>query len=170
LRQVITPKHDFVHSDCCKRAGNLGQKHHRAHTGCLDQHTSRDLLFIGNGHGVQAYDVHRNADVFYKDLSEGVACLCVGICGQHAKPLLYIGAAMSITGIDLAGKEQFWTVTSEVISTLALADVDCDGHLELLAGAKSFDVHVYKDVRFFASLGVLHAELLACSPLHRWSS
>jgi hypothetical protein len=113
--------------------------------GCLDANSGRDLLFIGTGQSVQAYDVHDNADVFNKECLDGVGCLLVGVCGNSRQPLLFVGSALSITGLNLSGTEVFWTVSNDQVSALALADVDCDGDKELLAGALSCDIHVFKE-------------------------
>ena len=115
--------------------------------GCLDETTGQDILFIGTAQSVQAYDVQRNADVFYIDVAAGVNCMTVGACNKSLAPLLYIGSNLSIVGVDITGKEQMWTVTGDDVLTLAAVDVDCDSRQELAAGTKGSDILVFKEVR-----------------------
>lgn len=95
---------------------------------------------------MQAYDVNRNADVFYIEVAEGVNCMTVGACSKSSAPLLYIGSNLSIVGVDISGKEQMWTVTGEDVLALAPFDVDGDSRQELAAGTKASDILVFKEV------------------------
>jgi Ciliary BBSome complex subunit 2, N-terminal len=112
----------------------------------LDPAADRDLLFIGTSQAVQAYDVQNNKDVFFLNVVEGVNCLVVGTCNKSLEPLLYIGSSLSIIGVDIAGKEQLWTVTGDDVIALAPVDADGDGRQELAAGTKSCDLMVFKEV------------------------
>lgn len=115
-------------------------------TGCLDQSHGRDLLFIGTGQTVQAYDVHQNSDVFFRDVPEGVGCLMVGTCNEEMLPLLYVGSSLCVFGLDSVGKEQMWTVSNDDVAVLASGDADGDGKHEILAGTSSGDILVFKQV------------------------
>lgn len=116
--------------------------------GCLDRSQGRDLLFIGTSQAVQAYDVHHNADVFCRDVPEGVGCLMVGTCNHEMVPLLYVGSSLCVFGLDAVGKEQMWTVSSADVVVLASGDADDDGKSEILAGTTSADILVFKQVIF----------------------
>jgi len=113
------------------------------HPGCLDEASGRDALLIGSARDLQAYDVATNADLFRRDVPDGVGALLVGSLGGHP-PLALIGGNLSITGLNSAGREFFWTVSNEFVSALALCDADGDGESELLAGSHSHDIHVFK--------------------------
>jgi hypothetical protein len=54
---------------------------------------------------------------------------------------------MSVSGLDSTGKEIFWVASSDVVSALAIADIDRDGTDELVAGSQACDLQVYKQVR-----------------------
>lgn len=114
--------------------------------GCLDPSHGRDLLFIGTSQAVQAYDVDRNADVFCRDVPEGVGCLMVGTCNHEMVPLLYVGSNLCVFGLDALGKEQMWTVSNSDVVVLASSDADDDGKHEVLAGTTSADILVLKQV------------------------
>jgi Bardet-Biedl syndrome 2 protein len=47
-----------------------------------------------------------------------------------------VGGTCSIQGFDHSGDEKFWTVTGDVVSSMAFADVDGDGEQELLVGSE----------------------------------
>ncbi len=104
-----------------------------------------DLLFIGSETSLLAYDVERNADIFFKDVSDGVNCLIIGKEGTQSKPLLIAGGNCSILGYDDKGEEVFWTVTGDNVSSIALCDVDDDGHLELLVGSDDYEIRVFRN-------------------------
>jgi len=46
--------------------------------------------------------------------------------GDIEQPLAIVGGNCSIQGFDYEGNEQFWTVTGDVVSSLALCDVEGD--------------------------------------------
>lgn len=103
-----------------------------------------DLLFIGTDTSLLAYNVERNADVFFKDATDGVNCLLVGKEGTASQPMVLAGGNCSILGFDEKGEEALWTVTGDNVSSLALCDVDADGHLEMLVGSDDFEIRVFR--------------------------
>jgi len=103
-----------------------------------------DLLFIGTDTSLLAYDVERNADVFFKDATDGVNCLLVGKEGTASQTLVLAGGNCSILGFDEKGEEALWTVTGDNVSSLALCDVDDDGHMEMLVGSDDFEIRVFR--------------------------
>ena len=78
---------------------------------------------------------------------DAVSALLVGKHGKLSSPILYVGRAMSVSGLDSTGKEIFWVASSDVVSALAIADIDRDGTDELVAGSQACDLQVYKQVR-----------------------
>lgn len=59
---------------------------------------SHDILFVGTGTSLMAYDVERNADVFYKEVPDGVSSITFGtikgVAGSN--PLVIVGGHCSI--------------------------------------------------------------------------
>ncbi len=98
-----------------------------------------DILFIGTETSLLAYDVERNADLFFKDVSDGVNCLLVGKEGTASQPIVLAGGNCSVLGFDDKGEEALWTVTGDNASSIALCDVDNDGHLEMVVGSDDFE-------------------------------
>lgn len=103
-----------------------------------------DILFVGTESNLLAYDVERNADVFYRDVTDGVNCLRLGRLGHMPKPLVFVGGNCSIFGFDKEGTESFWTVTCDNVTSLALLDVNADGANELVVGSDDFEMRVFK--------------------------
>jgi Bardet-Biedl syndrome 2 protein len=103
-----------------------------------------DLLFIGSETSLLAYDVERNADIFFKDASDGVNCLIVGKQGTQSSPLVVAGGNCSVLGFDDKGEEALWTVTGDNVSSIAFCDVDDDGHLEMIVGSDDYEIRVFR--------------------------
>ena len=90
----------------------------------------RDILFVGTGTDVLAYDVMNNTDVFFRDAPEGASSLRCGaarISRARASsdepsedPLLLVGGNCSLQGLDASGEEAFWTVASDVVAALGV--------------------------------------------------
>ena len=103
-----------------------------------------DALFVGTESNLLAYDVERNADLFFRDMQDGVNALVVGKLAGHSRPLVIAGGNCSIMGFDQEGSEAFWSVTGDNIASLALCDVDGDGLFELLVGSDDFEIRVFR--------------------------
>lgn len=92
-----------------------------------DAFANRDILFVGTGTDVLAYDVDANRDVFFKDAPEGVTSLkTMGLgstMGQHhgstPNTILLVGGNCSLQGFDQSGEEVFWTVVGDVVRSIA---------------------------------------------------
>jgi Bardet-Biedl syndrome 2 protein len=103
----------------------------------------QDLLMIGTQSNLLAYDVERNADVFFKDVPDGVNSIAVGSIGATSQPLILAGGNCSVLGFDGEGNEGFWTVTSDNVSSLTLGDVNSDGTKEIIVGSDDFEIRVF---------------------------
>lgn len=112
-----------------------------------------DLLFVGTQSNLLAYDVERNADIFFRDVQDGVNTLIVGKLASLPQPLVVSGGNCSILGYDFEGNEAFWTVTGDNVASLAFCDVDSDGLNELLVGSEDFEIRIFR-----------HEELLSETP------
>ena len=60
---------------------NINQRVTALQTGRLDPDSNRDVLLIGTPTNLLAYDVEQNADLFHKDVPDGVNALAVGELG-----------------------------------------------------------------------------------------
>jgi Bardet-Biedl syndrome 2 protein len=120
--------------------------------GCVSVEGGRDTLFIGTSASLQAYDVERNRDLFFKDIGEGVSSIAVGRMGRYDHPMVVVGGNCSIQGFDAEGEECFWTVTGEEVSAMELADLDGDGRQELLVGSRDFEVRIFRNEDIIADI------------------
>ena len=62
----------------------------------------RDVLLVGTPTNLLAYDPERNADIFYKEVPDGVNALTVGHLGDTDVPMAIVGGNCSIQGNDNA--------------------------------------------------------------------
>ena len=104
----------------------------------------QDTLFIGTESSLLAYDVERNADIFFRELQDGANALLVGRVATVASPLIIVGGNCSVLGFNKLGSESFWTVTGDNVSSLEVCDVDGDGNVELLVGSEDFEIRVFR--------------------------
>lgn len=126
-------------------AGSLGQgTHNLTEFG----EGERDVLFVGTQSNLLAYDVERNADVFFCDVQDGVNCLCVGSLGSSSKKMVVAGGNCSILGFDGSGSECFWTVTGDNVSALAFVEdgdnINNGVKNTLLAGSEDFEIRSFR--------------------------
>ena len=73
---------------------NIHQRITALQCGRLDPRSNHDVLLIGTPTNLLAYDVERNADVFHKDVPDGVNALVVGQLGnpdEDNRPLAIVG-------------------------------------------------------------------------------
>lgn len=75
----------------------------------------RDFLFVGTSASLQAYDVERNRDLFYREVGEGANAIKVGRMGRFESALAFVGGNCSLQGFDQEGDEAFWTVTRDEV-------------------------------------------------------
>ncbi|KAG5341289.1 BBS2 protein, partial [Acromyrmex charruanus] len=104
----------------------------------------RDILLVGTISHVLAYHVEDNADVFYKEMSDGANCMLVAKVGWLPNHVAVIGGNCSVTILDAHGTEIFWTVMGGIVTSLAAFDFDGDGENELLTGTTDFEIRVQK--------------------------
>ncbi|XP_076802841.1 BBSome complex member BBS2-like [Clavelina lepadiformis] len=112
--------------------------------GQLDKNKKRDILCIGTQTNLLAYDVHDNTDLFYKEVPDGVNSLVIGNVANIDKPLAIAGGNCTLMGFDADGEDKFWTVTGDIVCSLALADFNNDGQDELIVGSEDFDIRVFQ--------------------------
>jgi Bardet-Biedl syndrome 2 protein len=103
-----------------------------------------DMLFIGTESTLMAYDVQRNSDLFNCETPDGCNDLKIVKWSANAAPMVVAGGNCSILGFDEDGEEMLWTVTGDLVRSLALLDVDNDGNLELLVGSDDFEIRCFR--------------------------
>ena len=112
----------------------------------LNPSVSRDCLLIGTPTNLLAYDVDQNADLFYKDIPDGVNAIAVGHLGStRENPLAIVGGNCSIQGFDHEGNDPFWTVTGDNVTSLSIMDYNNDGKNELIVGSEDFEIRVFAE-------------------------
>ena len=121
-------------------------------TGRLDPDVKQDVLFVGTNTGLQAYQVHTNQDVFFKDIQDGVCVLAVAQLGWTSTPSVVVGGVGCVLGIDLQGNEQFWTVTGDKVTALAISNTRTKGQSELLAGSDDFSIKALYNTTIVADI------------------
>lgn len=105
----------------------------------------RDTLLVGTITHVLAYHVEDNADVFYKEMSDGANCMIVAKVGWLPHHVVIVGGNCSVTILDAQGTEIFWMVMGGIVTSLAVIDFDGDGEYELLTGTTDYEIRVQKE-------------------------
>lgn len=124
---------------------NINRKITSVVTGALNPALNgRDVLMVGTQTSLMVYDVEENADLFYKDVHDGVNVIAFGQIPAIKVPICVVGGNCSVQAFDFEGNEVYWTVTGDNVSALAFADVDDDGHPELLCGTEDFEIRAFK--------------------------
>ncbi|XP_063228674.1 Bardet-Biedl syndrome 2 protein homolog isoform X2 [Bacillus rossius redtenbacheri] len=131
---------------------NMAQPIRSLATGALGPDGDRDALVVGMATSVLAYDVHNNADLFYKEVADGANAVAVGRLGASPVPLALVGGNCSLQGFDHKGDDVFWSVTGDNVCSLALLDFDQDGQNELVVGSEDFDIRVFKNDHIVSEL------------------
>ncbi|KAH8059998.1 hypothetical protein JL722_4952 [Aureococcus anophagefferens] len=93
-----------------------------------DPDAKRDVLLVGMSSALLVYDVEMNSDVFYKEVQDGVNCMCFGTLRGVEEPLVIVGGNCSVLGFDWRGAEEFWTVTGD----------------NLLVGSDDYEIRVFQ--------------------------
>ncbi|KAM9753890.1 BBSome complex member BBS2 isoform 1-T2 [Menidia menidia] len=113
--------------------------------GTLGPNTTGDTLLVGSQTNLLAYDVHDNADLFYREVTDGANAIVLGKLGDISSPLAIIGGNCALQGFDYEGNDHFWTVTGDNVRSLVLCDFTGDGKNELLVGSEDFDIRVFRE-------------------------
>ncbi|CAN0187691.1 unnamed protein product, partial [Ectocarpus sp. 13 AM-2016] len=108
--------------------------------GRLEESARRDMLLVGSQTNLLAHDVENNADIYYKDVADGVSAVLLGCLPPSQQPLALVGGNCSVQGFDATGAERFWTVTGDKVSSMTMADANGDGQRKLLVGSDDFEV------------------------------
>lgn len=125
-------------------AGQLASPTHAGNRTGAGTGATPDLLFVGTQSNLLAYDVERNADIFFRDVQDGVNTLLLGTTSTTGPPLIIAGGNCSILGFDATGEEVLWTVTGDNVSSMTFCDVNNDGVPELLVGSDDFEIRSFR--------------------------
>lgn len=120
--------------------------------GTFNPDTSVDTLLVGSQTNLLAYNVHDNADVFYREVTDGANAIVLGKLGEISSPLAIIGGNCALQGFDFEGNDRFWTVTGDNVRSLVLCDFTGNGKNELLVGSEDFDIRVFKEDELVAEM------------------
>mmetsp|Transcript_123132 Transcript_123132/g.344667 ORF Transcript_123132/g.344667 Transcript_123132/m.344667 type:complete len:722 (-) Transcript_123132:352-2517(-) len=122
---------------------NINKKITSVCTGLLNPNLGHDVLMVGTQTSLVAYDVEENADLFYKEVHDGVNVIAFGNIRNISVPVCVVGGNCSIQAFDHEGSELYWTVTGDNVSALSFCDVNDDGAPELICGTEDFEMRIY---------------------------
>lgn len=123
---------------------NINRKITSVATGLLNPSLGHDVLMVGTQTSLMVYDVQENADLFFKEVHDGVNVVCFGQIANIAHPVCIVGGNCSIQAFDADGAECFWSVTGDNVSALAVCDVNDDGLPELICGTEDFEMRIFQ--------------------------
>ncbi|XP_046405847.1 Bardet-Biedl syndrome 2 protein-like isoform X2 [Ischnura elegans] len=113
--------------------------------GCLNENGENDVLLIGTDSHLHAYDVHKNVDLFYQKVKDGVNSISIGNFGRRKYPVALVGGNCCVRGFDASGSEVYWNVVGDSVCSMALVDFDKDGENELVVGSADYEITAFKN-------------------------
>lgn len=122
---------------------NINRKITSVVAGALSPNLGHDVLMTGTQTALMVYDVEENADLFFKEVHDGVNVIAFGNIHAVEVPVCLVGGNCSIQAFDHEGTELFWTVTGDNVSALSFCDVNDDGVPELICGTEDFEIRVF---------------------------
>mmetsp|Transcript_123238 Transcript_123238/g.299352 ORF Transcript_123238/g.299352 Transcript_123238/m.299352 type:complete len:716 (+) Transcript_123238:125-2272(+) len=122
---------------------NINRKITSVVAGLLNPNLGHDVLMVGTPTSLMVYDVEENADLFFKEVHDGVHVITFGNLTAVNTPVCVVGGNCSIQAFDHEGTELFWTVTGDNVSALAFCDVNDDGIPELICGTEDFEMRIF---------------------------
>mmetsp|Transcript_23820 Transcript_23820/g.38039 ORF Transcript_23820/g.38039 Transcript_23820/m.38039 type:complete len:713 (-) Transcript_23820:128-2266(-) len=124
---------------------NINRKITSVVAGALSPNLGHDVLMIGTQTSLMVYDVEENADLFFKEVHDGVNVIAYGSIPSVDVPVCLVGGNCSIQAFDHEGSELFWTVTGDNVSALAFCDVNDDGVPEMICGTEDFEIRIFNN-------------------------
>eukprot|EP00927_Polykrikos_kofoidii_P040248 TRINITY_DN34443_c0_g1_i1.p1 TRINITY_DN34443_c0_g1~~TRINITY_DN34443_c0_g1_i1.p1 ORF type:complete len:727 (+),score=158.55 TRINITY_DN34443_c0_g1_i1:257-2437(+) len=123
---------------------NINRKITAVRAGLLNPSLGHDVLMIGTQTSLNVYDVEENADLFFKEVHDGVNVIAFGVLPNFDSPACVVGGNCSIQAFDHEGHDFFWTVTGDNVSALSFCDVNDDGVAELICGTEDFEMRIFR--------------------------
>jgi len=145
---------------------NINRKITSVVTGMLNPSLQRDVLMVGTQTSLMVYDVEENADLFFKEVHDGVNVIAFGHLPGIEQPVCVVGGNCSVQAFDAEGSELYWTVTGDNVSSIAFCDIDDDGHPELLLGTEDFEIRALKSEEVLKEITETDI-VLRIEPLHK---
>ncbi|XKL67444.1 hypothetical protein PGB90_002935 [Kerria lacca] len=124
---------------------NVNESVTAIYAGRLKPDEDKDILIIGSPSTLLAYHVDNNSELFFKEVPDGVTAITIGNLEGYSNPLLIVGGNCSIQGFDWKGQDLYWTVTGDVVRSLALVDINQDNANELVVGSDDFEICIFKN-------------------------
>jgi Bardet-Biedl syndrome 2 protein len=124
---------------------NINRKITSVVAGALSPNLGHDVLMIGTQTSLMVYDVEENADLFFKEVHDGVNVIAYGNIPSVDVPVCLVGGNCSVQAFDHEGSELFWTVTGDNVSALAFCDVNDDGVAEMICGTEDFEIRIFNN-------------------------
>lgn len=124
---------------------NINRKITAVKAGLLSPSLGHDVLMVGTQTSLMVYDVEENADLFFKEVHDGVNVIAFGHLAMADAATCIVGGNCSIQAFDYEGNELFWTVTGDNVSALAFCDVNDDGVQELICGTEDFEMRFFRN-------------------------
>mmetsp|Transcript_70315 Transcript_70315/g.195725 ORF Transcript_70315/g.195725 Transcript_70315/m.195725 type:complete len:722 (-) Transcript_70315:93-2258(-) len=124
---------------------NINRKITAVRAGMLNPSLTHDVVMVGTQTTLMVYDVEENADLFFKEVHDGVNVIAFGNITASDVPACVVGGNCSIQAFDYEGTELFWTVTGDNVSALNFCDVNDDGVAELVCGTEDFEMRVFRN-------------------------
>ena len=118
----------------------------------LDEEKNKDVLAICFGTSVQVYDVDKNKDIFYLEISDGASVMVYGILPPNLERLLFVGGNCSIRGFNIKGEEKYWNITGDNVCAMEFADIDADERDELIVGSEDNSIRGFKNEEIMFTL------------------
>jgi len=124
---------------------NINKRITAVFAGPLNPSLGHDVIMVGTQTSLEVYDVEENADLFYKEVHDGVNVIAFGNVMGSETPVCVVGGNCSVQAFDHDGAEVFWTVTGDNVSALAFCDVNDDGVAELICGTEDFEMRIFRN-------------------------
>ncbi|ORX77874.1 hypothetical protein BCR32DRAFT_295342 [Anaeromyces robustus] len=86
----------------------------------LDPSIKRDLLVIGTINKLLLYDVEKNSDLFYHEISDEITTTISGYICNSESPYILVGENCLVQGFDYQGDEVYWITTGDVVTNFVL--------------------------------------------------
>ena len=111
-----------------------------------------------------AFDVEKNSEKFYKEVSDGVSVVSFGMMyGFEEKPLAILGCNWRIQGFNESSNEFYLNVTSDKVTSIYLSDIDGNNILELIVGSDDNYIRVFKNEEILYKISEASPTKCLCS-------